>query len=48
MICKDMKKTGLDEILSALKNEGPVVKVPEKTRGRAYQAVERMLQVPRD
>ena len=48
MICADMKKTGLEQILSALENEGPEVKVPEKIRGRAYRAVERMLQVPRD
>ncbi len=48
MICADMKKTGLEEILSALENEGPEIKVPEKIRVRAYQAVERMLQVPRD
>ncbi len=48
MICTDMKKTGLEEIISALKDEAPVVKVPEETRIRAYKAVERMLEVPRD
>ncbi len=48
MICKDMKLTGLKEILRALKNEFPVVEVPEETRIRAYRAVERMLEVPRD
>jgi quinolinate synthase len=48
MICKDMKKTGLLEILSALESESPIVKVPEETRVRAYRAVERMMEVPRD
>ena len=48
MICKDMKKTGLSEILNALESEKTVIKVPENIKDRAYQAVERMLQVPRD
>ncbi len=48
MICQDMKKTGLQEILRALEVEGPVVKVQEKVREKAYKAVERMMQVPRD
>lgn len=48
MICQDMKKTGLKEILAALRNESPVVRVPEEIRMRAFMAVERMLQVPRD
>ncbi len=48
MICRDMKKTGLEEIIAALETESPVVRVPEKIRDRAYRAVERMLQVPRD
>ncbi len=48
MICEDMKKTGLIDILRALREEGPVVKVPEETRKRAYKAVERMMEVPRD
>ncbi len=48
MICKDMKKTGLQQILNALENEEPVVKVEEKIREKAFKAVERMMQVPRD
>jgi len=48
MICQDMKKTGLEEIAAALDNEAPVVKVPEDIRVKAYEAVERMLEVPRD
>ncbi len=48
MVCKDMKKTGLKEILSALEREEPVVKVPEEIRVKAYKAVERMMEVPRD
>ncbi len=48
MICEDMKKTGLKELLKALQTEAPVVKVPETVRERAYKAVERMMEVPRD
>jgi len=48
MVCQDMKKTGLEEIASALEYEAPVVKVPEDIRVKAYEAVERMLEVPRD
>ncbi len=48
MICTDMKKTGLPEILKALENEMPEVRVPEKIRIKAFQAVDRMLHVPRD
>ncbi len=48
MICQDMKKTGLKDILKALEKEEPVVKVEEEIRKRAYKAVERMMQVPRD
>jgi quinolinate synthase len=48
MICKDMKKTGLKELLRALQAEGPVIIVPEPIRLRALKAVERMMAVPRD
>ncbi len=48
MICDDMKKTGLKELLKALETEGPVVKVEENIRKKALKAVERMMQVPRD
>ncbi len=48
MICDDMKKTGLKELLKALETEEPVVKVEENIRKKALKAVERMMQVPRD
>ncbi|MFH1489476.1 MAG: quinolinate synthase NadA [Pseudomonadota bacterium] len=47
MVCPDMKKTGLEDILSALEEMAPEVKVPEGVRVRAKKAVERMLAVPR-
>jgi len=48
MICTDMKKTGLKELLQALQTEEPVIIVPEPVRLRALKAVERMMAVPRD
>ncbi len=48
MVCEDMKKTGLEDVLKALETEEPVVKVPEDIRVRALKAVERMMAVPRD
>ncbi len=48
MICVDMKKTRLEDVLKALETEGPVVTVPEDIRSRALRAVERMMAVPRD
>jgi quinolinate synthase len=48
MVCGDMKKTGLQEILWALERMEPVVRVPEHVRTRARGAVERMLAVPGD
>lgn len=46
MICRDMKKTGLKEALAALERLEPEVKVPEKIRIKAKNAVDRMLAVP--
>ena len=46
MVCTDMKKTGLREVLKALKTLEPEVRVPEEVRTRAKAAVERMLAVP--
>ena len=48
MICTDMKKTGLNDVVQALKAEGPVVTIPETIRLKALKAVERMMAVPRD
>lgn len=45
MICGDMKKIGLREILAALKNLQPEVKVPGEIRERAKGAVDRMLAI---
>jgi len=46
MICIDMKKTGLREILVSLERLEPEVKVPEEIRVKAKKAVDRMLAVP--
>jgi len=46
MVCPDMKKTGLMEILRALERLKPEVKVPDKTGLRAKAAVEGMLAIP--
>ena len=47
MVCQDMKKTRLEDVLRALREEGPLTIVPEDVRKRAYAAVERMFSVPR-
>ena len=46
MICSDMKKIGLREILRALENLQPEVKVPKEIREKAKGAVDRMLAIP--
>ena len=48
MVCLDMKKIGLQDILRALEQMEPAVKVPEDIRRKAKQAVDRMLAIPRD
>jgi quinolinate synthase len=48
MICTDMKKIHLDDIIKALVTSSPVIKVEEDIRIKAYRAVERMLKIPRD
>ncbi|MBM4289238.1 MAG: quinolinate synthase NadA [Deltaproteobacteria bacterium] len=48
MLCPDMKKISLADVLTALRDMAPVVTVPEDIRVRALQAVNRMLAVPRD
>lgn len=48
MVCPNMKKTGLPEVLKALERMEPVIKVPEEIRVPAQRAVERMLAVPGD
>lgn len=48
MVCVDMKKIQLTDIVNSLLTMSPVVKVEEQTRIKAKRAVERMLKVPRD
>jgi quinolinate synthase len=48
MICIDMKKIELDDIVRTLKTLSPVIEVEEEIRVKAHGAVNRMLQVPRD
>lgn len=45
MVCEDMKKTGLADILQALEELQPEVKVPEEIRVKAKGAVDRMLAI---
>lgn len=48
MICTDMKKITLTDIVNSLLNISPVIKVAEDIRVRAIKAIERMLAIPRD
>jgi quinolinate synthase len=43
MVCQDMKRTTLDDVLTSLRTMTHVVKVPEEVRMPASMAVERML-----
>ena len=45
MICTDMKKTSLGDVLMALENMKHQINIPEKTRAKAGKAVERMLAI---
>ncbi len=45
MICPNMKKTTLNSVLRALKENTYVVKVPEEIRVRAKRALDRMLEI---
>ncbi len=48
LICPDMKKITLDDVLAALQENRYQVTVPPEIREPALRAVERMLAVPRD
>ncbi|MDR2444216.1 MAG: quinolinate synthase NadA [Deltaproteobacteria bacterium] len=48
MICPNMKKNKLLDIVKALETLTPVIKVPDEIRGPALRAVELMMAVPRD
>ena len=43
LVCPDMKKISLPQIITALQEMKPVVTVAEPVRSRARQALERML-----
>ncbi len=45
MVCPDMKKTGLSDVLRSLEDLQPEVKVPEEIRIKAKDAVDRMLAI---
>lgn len=45
LICPNMKKITLQDVLLSLKNLQPVITVPEPIRSQAYKALERMLQI---
>jgi quinolinate synthase len=48
LICPDMKRITLDDLITALKENRHHITIPEDMRRRALLAVERMLAVPRD
>lgn len=48
LLCPDMKRITLEDILSALKEERYRITLPEEVRQKALIAVQRMLAVPRD
>ncbi len=48
MVCQHMKRTHLEDVITALSELKNVIWVPDELRIRARKAVERMLAVPRD
>jgi quinolinate synthase len=48
LICPNMKKNSLLNVIAALETLTPEIKVPEEIRVPALRAVERMMAVPRD
>jgi quinolinate synthase len=45
MTCEDMKKTTLEDVLKALKEMTPEVKVPQDIRVKAVRSVEKMMEI---
>uniref|UniRef100_A0A7C3V6U8 Quinolinate synthase n=1 Tax=Desulfobacca acetoxidans TaxID=60893 RepID=A0A7C3V6U8_9BACT len=48
LICPDMQRITLDDLIMALREKRYQIVIPEDIRRRALQAVERMLAIPRD
>ncbi len=48
LICPNMKLTNLEDVIESLREEKNIVTVPEDIRARAKEALQRMLEVPRD
>ncbi|MFH0809294.1 MAG: quinolinate synthase NadA [Pseudomonadota bacterium] len=48
LVCPDMKRTRLTDVIAALEGARAQVRVPEATASRARLAIERMLALPRD
>ncbi|MBW1916995.1 MAG: quinolinate synthase NadA [Deltaproteobacteria bacterium] len=48
LLCPDMKRISLDDVISALRELKHVIRIPEEIRLKALTAVNRMLAVPRD
>lgn len=48
LICPEMKRISLDDVVAALKDRRHQITLPAEVRVRALRAVERMLAVPRD
>jgi len=48
LVCPDMKRITLADVINALKDNRHRITVPEEVRQPALRAVERMLAVPRD
>ncbi len=48
MLCKAMKLISLEDLYRSLETLEPVVEVPEEIREKAFKAVARMLEIPRN
>jgi quinolinate synthase len=47
MVCPDMKKTSLHDVLKSLETMQPIVAVPQYIQGRARKALDRMVSIPK-
>jgi quinolinate synthase len=46
LVCRDMKKTTLEILIETMEARKNVVTIPEETRVKAKQAIDRMLEIP--